>query len=760
MKLAGLADFKTILKWSLLILVFTPLIVSSTTLFPYIFGKTIFIRLALTIFSVLLTFYFLKFCEEAFRSIDWNRLKNPIFLSFVFFIVLALVSTIFAADFNTAFWGDLERGEGLLILFYMLLFLSGSTLFFEKKDWLVFFKLSLFSGVVIALDSLIHFAENPLTRPAGSFIGNPAFVSVYLLFVTFSAFVVASASRNNRLWSAVSALSISLSAVVLLATKTRGVFVGIFAAILVIAAYSALNGGNRTIGFFGKPVSTRKIGRRVLVSIVFLVLLFAGTKSSPVWQIIPGLDRLAQISLNDATTQTRLINVGVSINAVRPSNVGIARTLLGWGPDNFSQAYNQFYNPTIQKYETTWFDRAHNKLMDVLVMNGVLGLLAYLALWLYVFRVAFSSPRENSPENISRAPLIFFGAAYFIQNLFLFDQVVTYIPLFAFFGYVIYVSRSNIPKKSSDKIKPKELTACPLNKFYIPASATLSVVLITLFVWTCAVPFYQTSLLVSHLRTKEFSFTSENIDKMLDPLNYAQAEIRSNMLFKLSPQSADANVRGIIQQVLAVEEKEPSFIKPFALGSKASAYTSLADFSENQRTELLMRAENSLWEIIRLAPGRQSAMYSLAENYVAQGKFDEAATLADKMQAVEPNSLQAELLWLTIVVPDDWSGERRVFDKVESLFGNKVLSTSVAEFFRTGCDNYIQSALIQRDADNFVGSLNQAIILEKLMAETNKRQVADGVSTELISDEGGQLKSLLNSFQVGGWSAVQNDAQP
>ena len=760
MKLVILADFKKVLKWLLLVLAFTPLIVSPTTLFPYVFGKTILIRLAITALSVFLTFYFLKFSEEAFKSINWSRLKNPIFLSFAFFTALAILSVFFAADPRISFWGDLERGEGFLILFYMLLFWAGSILLFEKEDWTTFFKLSLFSGGVVALDALVYFAKNPGVRPIGSFIGNPAFISVYLLFVIFSALMVAAVSRDNKFWSALSAFSILLSAIALLATKTRGVFVGIFAAVLAIIVYSALNGRNQTITLFGKSVPTKKIGRGALTGIILLMFLFVGTKSSPIWQAIPGFDRLAQISVNDATTQTRLINLGVSLNAVNPNNVGVRRAFLGWGPENFSQAYNRFYNPAIQKYEATWFDRAHNKLMDVLVMNGILGLLVYLTLWFYVFKSIFSSRWENLRGDIPRAPLIFFGVSYFVQNLFLFDQITTYIPLFIFLGYVIYTHGPSTPQSSPNKVGSENPILHSLRNFYVPISAILSVVLIALFVWTSAIPLYQTSLYTFHLQIKEPSFTSGNINKMLNPFNYAQSELRSNLLFQLSPKSADANVRAIIRQVLAVEEEKPSFIKPIALSSKASAYTRLANFSGDQRGELLMKAENDLREIVELAPGRQSSIYTLAENYVAQGKFDEAIALADEMLAIEPDSLQAKMLWSVIVIPYDWDSKRGALEKIRYIFddGGGILNTSVAEFLRAGYNNYIQSSFIQRDADNFVGGLEQAVRLEELMVKINNQQMADGVAVGPIGDESARLRELADAFRAGGWPPVRESS--
>jgi O-antigen ligase len=448
-------NLRKFLKWPLLALAFTPLVISPSTLFPYIFGKAVFIRLATTIFCLLLAFYIMGSGRRALADINWARLKNPIFLLWLSFTILAALSASLAVDGQVAIWGDAERGEGFLLLFHLLLFLGGSMLVFEKQDWLLFFKLSLFAGSIIAFDSLVGFLSDPSIRPVGYFIGNPAFTSVYALFVIFAAMVVTVTERKSQFWGATSALAILLAIIALLVTKTRGVFVGILAAFLVVAIYWIVSGKNKKIVVVGRPVLAKRVGQCALGTIFILMLIFVNTKSHPIWQVVPGLDRLAQISASDATTQTRLINLRVSLRAVDPRSVGVERALLGWGPENFYYAYNQFYDPTIGKYETTWFDRAHNKLMDVLVMHGILGLLTYLALWFYVFRLILRRRRDGSTSEQTIAPLIFFGVSYFVQNLFLFDQITTYIPLFVFLGYVAQNNSPQPTPSSSSTIGDK-----------------------------------------------------------------------------------------------------------------------------------------------------------------------------------------------------------------------------------------------------------------------------------------------------------------
>src|SRR4030042_1250042 len=215
------------------------------------------------------------------------------------------------------------------------------------------------------------------------------------------------------------------------------------AAIVAIAFALLLKRNAEQIQILNKKISLRKIGSFTLISIAVFAGTFVFTRSNPVWQMVPGLDRLAKISAQDISTQTRLLSMKSSLEAVNPGRAGWGRALIGWGPDNFDVAYNKFYDPSTQKYEVTWLDRAHNKLLDVLVMNGVLGLIIYLFMWFYVFRYGFLRKKlgeEDSGKSLEymnrQLPVLFIAVAYFVQNIFVFDQISTYIPFFALLGFV------------------------------------------------------------------------------------------------------------------------------------------------------------------------------------------------------------------------------------------------------------------------------------------------------------------------------------
>jgi O-antigen ligase len=63
------------------------------------------------------------------------------------------------------------------------------------------------------------------------------------------------------------------------------------------------------------------------------------------------------------------------------------RTLIGWGPESMHVAYNPYYPPELGRLESRNAspDRSHNETFDALVQMGVVGFLAYMALFTSLF---------------------------------------------------------------------------------------------------------------------------------------------------------------------------------------------------------------------------------------------------------------------------------------------------------------------------------------------------------------------------------------
>ena len=430
---------KSFLKWTLLLTGLMPIVYSAGSLFPYIFPKAVYFRGLIFVASVAFCIacaFDVKFRDEMIGKI--KRLwQSSIFRWMTFFYGSLVLSTIFAFDRFMAMFGNIEREEGFLGLFFFYIFFVLISFVFEKKDWLRFFAVTLFTGGVLFLVAVSEFFQGN-TRP-GSLTDNPIFLAAYFLFVIFAGIVLykAGSKKNNVLVMSLSVFSLITSFLGEVLTQTRGVILGMFVGLIVVLIHVGFSHKNALVF---KKIPIKRFLTIVFVGIGLFILVFVGTRHSSFWSHIPGLDRIALISLNDSTTKARLVNASIVLHAVNPKDASLIRSLFGWGWDNYIYAWQKFYNPTLYQFDGALFDRAHDKILDILLMTGVLGLISYFGLWISFFRETFKKGRKFSFEI---AAFVFWGLAYFLQNLTVFDTLVTFITFYAMFAYLIYETREN-----------------------------------------------------------------------------------------------------------------------------------------------------------------------------------------------------------------------------------------------------------------------------------------------------------------------------
>ncbi len=142
-----------------------------------------------------------------------------------------------------------------------------------------------------------------------------------------------------------------------------------------------------------------------LVMAVLVVLLNLSPGFLPGFRNIPYIGRLAQLmDFEHGTGRVRvLIWQGVVDMMLKPHEpltypdghtdpLNAVRPLIGYGPESMWVAYNRFYNPELGELErrNASPDRSHNETFDSLVNTGILGFLAYFALFLSIFYFALT----------------------------------------------------------------------------------------------------------------------------------------------------------------------------------------------------------------------------------------------------------------------------------------------------------------------------------------------------------------------------------
>lgn len=424
-------DYFKVSRFFLYAALFAVIIVTSSTLFPFIVGKYVFFRacvaLATIFFSLGILFQDQK--EEMIKRMK-EMIKHPLVIGVGAFVATFVLAGFFGVNPSASFWSNFERGEGgFQIIILGLFFFLSSILLRDWKVWRRFFiffitasALVMLYGVGAGLDMNGFVGEkfSLNMRFAGS-LGNPAYIGTYMLFTAAFALICAfrAVTKNEKNWFFVIA---GLAVFSSWASQTRGAFLGLAAALFVSLLFVAYN--------------NQKYKRYILGALGFLVIasgLLMTQRNNPTFQKIPGF-RVFTVSLEEQNAKARLWTWNTALKGFKE------RPLFGWGPENFSVVFDKYFDHRHYNLKTggeTWFDRAHSLYIDSLVATGIVGFLGLLAMLGAFFVVWKKSALLKGISIEERAVLLGLMIMYCVQGFVLFDILPTYIALFSFLAYMV-----------------------------------------------------------------------------------------------------------------------------------------------------------------------------------------------------------------------------------------------------------------------------------------------------------------------------------
>lgn len=637
---------KNILIALLYALAFTPLIIAREVVFPFIIGKMAFVRIVIEAAGVLALVYFAiqawKGKNDAWQ--EWKyTLKNPLVLIVGALLVSMGISAMVAENNYRAWWGEVERAEGFFGMAHHVVFFMIAVMVFAKKEWLTFFKISLGVTGVLSFYGLLQyfqitnfpFALPPEPRP-GSFVGNSAFFAGYLLFAMVCAGIVFQESEKKSAWRMIAAGMGIIAAFMIFITGTRGAILGLGAGIVTILIYVLAQKDKQTIRIpYLQPIDAKKLAMGLLAVMVIMGGIFIATRDAAIWQRVPGLNRLANTALfdpNDASTQMRILTWRVSWEAFKE------RPLVGWGPENYLIAYLQHYDPEMALYGETWLDRAHNKVLDIAVTQGLVGLMIYIGIIVFAIRMAIRQ-RKNKSSMFIVAGLV----AHSMQNMFLFDNIVGYIMLFALLGYIVWNEEKIVEQ---EEVKVFEVSPLKKYTFVLLVCAALPAALWSGYMVNY-IPLAQAYALRTSTKAETFEGTIKKLKEAFYPYNFAQFNIRGqgidsyylNHYFYQQALLDNPNYRPL-GDILVEAEKEILQKEPYDV---RVAIRTVEMMQERARTDptLLQDMEQILKAAIPYAPQRQELYYHLSFVLAKQNKRDEALAIMDNVITFSPDNARA-----------------------------------------------------------------------------------------------------------------------
>jgi len=429
----------------------TPLLVlPSLFIFPYVVPKVIFFRSAILLASgvtLVLYLYSLKSKKDS-----KNKLFTPISVSLALFLLSLIVSTFLSFDWYRSLWDTQERMLGLsTLVFYFVFFFVIKYIFNSWKEWRDAFITFGGVGVLVSLIGIIqkispNFLYNRGSDRVLSTLGNPIYLGGFGLFLLFAGLLFFFKEKGWVKWYSATVSLFGFASII--TSGTRGSLLGMFTGFIFIAVlYIILKQGRQ---------KTRNIilGILILGSVIGIGLFTF--KDTSFVKSVSTLNRIAHISPFEGTAKTRLMAWDVAVEGWKE------KPIIGWGPNNYYYAFNKHYNPEFLTFgfQETWFDNAHSVLFNTLATQGAFGLFSYLLIFVASGFCLWKVYKRNEEEEVF---IFLFGSgfliAHFVHNLFVFENITSYIYFFFFLGFLDFLFTNN--KKEEYRHNVSKLAIIP-----------------------------------------------------------------------------------------------------------------------------------------------------------------------------------------------------------------------------------------------------------------------------------------------------------
>ncbi|MEI6346131.1 MAG: O-antigen ligase family protein [bacterium] len=670
-----------IAKWvariGVFLLLVVPFVVADGSLFPnsffpFITGKAFVFRILTEI--ILAAWLVLAFVDEHYRPrSSWIARAVGIFLLVMF------IADLGSANPFKSFWSNFERMEGFVTLAHLgALFLAAGSLLKTEALWNRFWQSSLVASVLMAAYGFFQLAgwaaiHQGSTRLDAA-LGNSAYLAVYMIFHVFIAIFLllryVKKYAGTTQWSAwlpsLYGVVALIDFIVLYYTATRGALIGVVAGVLVIAL-------GLTLGtFFSSTLSDkeqvllRKIGGSILIVVLLGIgALFLGknsdfVKKSEVLSRFSNLATFKVASIAEGEGKSRFNIWSMALDGVKE------RPILGWGQESFNYLFYKYYSPEMYDQEP-WFDRAHNVFLDWLVAGGFLGLLSYLSIFAALIVLVWKKHMPFSlPERLTLMALV---VAYFVHNIFVFDQLVSYLYFFLVLAYIHALYHHTREGQGTTKMgewwKSHQKT---LQEGGTPIVLVLFVVVVWSVNWS---GFVQATGLIDAL-TPQKEGLAKNIGIFKDLLDrrtmglYETRERLAEVAVQMSRANVDQTQKTEIFNLAYAELKKQTEEIPtdvrylYFISSFLSSY--------QRYSEALPYAMKA----VELSPKKQMLLMNLGSIYLNIGQVKEASAAYKTAFDLEPKYEEARLSYaLSAVYAGDEVLQKQL---LQSVYGTTLMS--------------------------------------------------------------------------------------
>jgi len=533
----------------------------------------------------------------------------------------------------------------------------------------------------------------------------PTLFWIAVLLLIFAGYVYFKRSRLSEsvhVWtsSILYGLMVLMNVVVLFYTGTRGTSIALFGGLFLSALLLAILGKQQPM--------LRKISVGVVVLIPLLVGVFYLARNSDFVKSRPMLARYALIFTYENKTQARGYVWPMALKGFKENPI------LGWGQENFNYVFNKNYDPEMYTHEQ-WFDRAHNVFLDWLIAGGILAFLGYISLYGLALYLIWKK-REGNPDIFDQVLLTGLLGAYAIHNMFVFDNLVSYILFFTLLAYVHTISKPSENKTLANL----KLEDGLVETIIAPMLIVVTFSAIYFFNWNA---YFASQTLIDALQQKREGPTKnlELFKEVFEYDSFGNTEAREQLSMMVG-QILSAGVDPALQQQFLglIRTQIDAQIKATPDDARAHVFAG-ALFGQ---IGLLGEAEKHLEKALTLSPNKQSIMMQLAETKLNIGKKEEAVALFKKAYELVPSNTEARAVYVAMLVYT--KNEREAEKILLEAYGTTVIP---------------DGRLLQAYVTN--GSFKKALPIAQLLVEKEPQNIKHHFALGVVYYKLGQVSKAI-----------------
>lgn len=680
-----------------------PFIFISNTYFPYVVGKAFVFRSIVCL--MILLWGFLVYKDKRFLPT-----KNGILISFLFLTIFYLIAAFLGESLRDSIFSNFERMTGWITTFFLFIFLLvSSTVIKEKKHWNTLFFIQIGTSLVLFLMGLRELLDTGINTRIDASLGNPIYLSVIFLFSIFFALYLLFENYSKGVKISL-VLSVAINVLGVFFTGTRGAMLGLFIAGLVLMVYFLTS--------YRKNKKVKVAGVSFLALVIILPTLLFSFKETDFVQKNNTLNRITKISIEEGTGYARFVNWGIAFEGIKE------KPLFGWGQENYVYVFDNHYDPRMYAQEV-FFDSSHNTILDIWVHGGIFALASYLALLYFAFYFIWKHSFLSRDQKV-----IIFGLiiAYFIQNLFVFDTITSFI---LFILLLAFIS----PKKYSENE----------NEIFAKSSLVLAgVVSIILFVTAVWLPWSANISLRESMQIFSINDMGQRTlakqEGVAENLELLKKSLDNNYVGVYQIKSVASNMIDDLQQVQTDDEKVIGDTRDFMFFTVNAFVEEVKEYPHSAKTNYALartlarlgnfaEAEKFMENAVAISPNRQFYLDLLMKIKKALGKNDEHLALAERIYRLEETNDQA---LYNFVVAASSINQDKLFEILSELKDKN-------EIYRI---TKITDSFITRQPDNFQLYVNKIVML------ANIGLFNDAIEALNITEEKfPQLSSQLSSWR-------------